>query len=83
LPKGIAHATVAGAAVMKFNEAWRDPDRRIGLIPGKQAISRLNTKLQLMSKPTVSARKLASKISTHTMPAEMRHVLIEIENRLR
>lgn len=81
-PPGVDPATTTTKVLAELRERWKSPEERLGLIPGKHAIARLNERLQLAGHRTVSARKIAAKIDLDRIP-EMRDVLVRIDEALR
>jgi len=80
-PSGVDAATTTTKVLSELRDRWTYPEERIGLIPGKQAIARLNERLHRAGHRTVTARKIAARIDLDTIP-EMRDVLIRIDEAL-
>ncbi|MFD5864658.1 ATP-dependent endonuclease [Agromyces sp. NPDC127015] len=80
--KGIDHATSIAAAMKTFEARWATEDSRLACIPGKRALALLNTHLQALQKPTVTARKLAARISLENVDSELANALGDIEQQL-
>lgn len=78
---GVDPATTTIRVLGELRERWDRAEDRLALIPGKQAIARLNDRLQRAGHRTVSARKMASNIPLDTVP-ELRDVLMQIEGSL-
>lgn len=81
-PSSVDAATTTTKVLAELRDRWKSPEERLGLIPGKQALARLNERLQRAGHQTAPARKIATKIDLETIP-EMRDVLIRIEEALR
>lgn len=79
---GVDAATTTTKVLAELRERWKSPAKRLGFIPGKQTIARLNERLQRAGHRTVTARKIAAKIDLDAIP-EMRDVLIRIDESLR
>lgn len=78
---GIDPATTTTRVLGDLRDRWEHAEDRLALIPGKQAIARLNDRLQRNGHRTVSARKIASRLNLDLAP-ELRDVLTQIEEAL-
>lgn len=64
----------------RFKECWADEVARIAVIPGKEAISRLNQRLAAEGGRTLSSRSLSRTIRAAELPSEMCDFLLGIDH---
>ncbi|MNW24710.1 hypothetical protein D3C74_14380 [compost metagenome] len=74
--------TIVRNGGIEFNDLWNNPLNRIGLIDAKEAISRMNSKLQADGHPTLEAMRLARNIEGDFISMEVVNVLSEIDNKI-
>jgi len=80
--KGVDPASTTTQALAEFRSQWAQPERRLALVPGKEAISRINDYLQAAGQRTVSARKLAQHVDLRAVP-ELTATLQRVDDALR
>lgn len=73
--------TVMEEAQEKFERFWESEDRRLELIPAKEALAALNTWLQGEGFKPVSGRAIAASMSADEIPTEMEVFLEGLEAR--
>lgn len=77
-PKGEDLSTSAAGALQQFEAVWADQDRRLEMIPGKQAISKWNT-MRIQGAKNISPHSLARNMRQSDVPAEMLEVFSTLE----
>lgn len=77
---GTDEATANEAALEEFKARWKDANMRLSMIPGKDALSRLNERLQHAYGVTVTPTAIIDSMTKDEVPAGM-EVLIESLNR--
>lgn len=64
-------STVSKRAIEDFERVWADPELRLNVIPGKEAISEINKHFQQHYKVTVTATSIVDAMRTGEVPSEM------------
>ena len=77
---GIDGATTSKIVLKWFEQEWKDLQRRLRIISGKDFISKLNRSLQEKYSFSVTISSLLNKFNQHSVPREMSHLISEIEN---
>jgi len=72
-------ATVAESALEAFEAAWANESTRLSLIPGKEAISAINAKLQEQYGIAVTPTAIIDAMARHEVPEEMVSILGTLE----
>ncbi|UAB77491.1 AAA family ATPase [Erythrobacter sp. SCSIO 43205] len=72
-------ASLFQQATEEFEGRWKDEDERLKLIPGKEALGWLNSKIQPVFKVSVSASAIVETMRVEEIPAEMRSLIDKIE----
>jgi predicted ATPase len=68
-------ATVNAELSREFERRWAEPDGRESLVPGKEVLARLNSKLQEELGVTITDAQIASQFSKTTIPADLSELL--------
>ena len=68
-------ATVNAELSREFERRWAEPEGPESMVPGKEVLARLNSKLQGDLGVTVTDGQIASKFSTQTIPADVNSLL--------
>ena len=72
-------ATIGQAAIEEFNTEWeKGRDRRLQLVPGKDALAAVNRHLQEHYGVSVTATGIVKAIRSHEIPKEMRQLLDDL-----
>jgi len=74
-PKGFAPLTVIRMANEEFKVAWAESDGPAALVPGKEALSALNGKLQSELGIALSGAQIAVHMHRTDLPLELRSVV--------
>lgn len=72
---GIDEATITETAITEFEESWRDADSRLRVIPGKEALSYLNTSLQKAYGVSLTATGIIDAMMPDEIPSEMKRLI--------
>ncbi|MGW5718339.1 ATP-dependent nuclease [Amycolatopsis sp. NPDC003865] len=80
--KGIYSATTYQSCRQRFDENWSIRQWRIDHVPAKDLIAGVNRNFQAVGGKALSARSLSSTMRSHEVPAEMRDLLLEIDQKL-
>ncbi len=72
---GTDEATANKAALDEFNVKWKDPNMRLSMIPGKDALCRLNEHLQLAYGITVTPTAIIDSMTRDEVPEGMEELL--------
>ena len=72
-------ATVTQKAFEDFEEIWKNPSSRLTIVPGKEVLARLNTRLQASISISVSDVQVASQFSIDEIPEDLRNLLNALE----
>jgi energy-coupling factor transporter ATP-binding protein EcfA2 len=76
---GIDDATVTAIAIDEFERNWKDANSRLGVIPGKEALSYLNTQMQKRYAVTLTATGIIDAMIVDEIPSEMRDLMAELK----
>jgi hypothetical protein len=71
-------ATINEAALNEFEDRWNDLDSRLQAIPGKEAISAINKRLQEDYQVTVTSTAIIDAMKVDEVPAEMKSLVAHI-----
>jgi hypothetical protein len=71
--------TVAAEAVRKLDEDWSSLDRRLRIVPGKQALAALNTELQRSLRVSVTAAQIIRHLPPADIAADLRSILGDLD----
>jgi energy-coupling factor transporter ATP-binding protein EcfA2 len=74
---GRHEARVNELALDAFEKEWADPELRLGLVPGKEAVGWVNTNAQDRYGVSVTAAAIIDAMQTDEIPSEM-HTLVEM-----
>ncbi|MFN7156569.1 MAG: ATP-dependent nuclease [Acidovorax sp.] len=72
-------ATVTAQFSKDFESDWKDPQRRIAIVPGKELIGLLNKKLQELCALSISDASIASYMRQSTIPADFLKLMQMLE----
>ncbi|WP_096671029.1 ATP-dependent nuclease [Polaromonas sp. AET17H-212] len=72
-------ATINKKAIEEFEIAWNIPQARLALLPGKEMLARLNTKIQELVQVSVSDVQVASMFGVHEIPTDLRELIEALE----
>ena len=71
-------ATVAGEAIAHVDKGWRDASRRLLIVPGKQVLSAINTRLQATVGISVTATQIIRNLKPREIPDDLRDILNDL-----
>jgi energy-coupling factor transporter ATP-binding protein EcfA2 len=71
-------ATVASEAIAKLDENWADRSRRMKVVPGKQLLATLNSRLQKNLGISITATQIIRNLAPGTIAADLRETLHDI-----
>ena len=72
-------ATVTHKAIEDFEEVWKHPASRLTIVPGKEVLARLNTRLQTSVSISVSDVQVASHFLADDIPEDLRNLINALE----
>ncbi|MET9027826.1 AAA family ATPase [Nocardia sp. NPDC004168] len=67
----------------EFDALWGDPKNRVGVVPPKELISKINSQLQAKKHKAISMERLAGALQEYEIPTEMRAALLKVEEAVR
>lgn len=73
-------STIIEVILKEFELQWEDLTERLKIIPGKEFLSALNTKLQEDYKVTITAANIINSMQKNSIPAELRTLIEEIND---
>ena len=76
---GIDLATLSETAMNDFDKMWSTLESRLAIVPGKETISSLNTRLQSDFGINVSATQIVDCLTESEVPQEMKDLLSQLE----
>lgn len=76
---GIDLATINAQVMREFEELWKSPAGRIGLVPGKEVLAKLNGRLQDMLGVTLTDASVASQFTRAAIPEDLLQLLEMLE----
>jgi predicted ATP-dependent endonuclease of OLD family len=71
-------ASIANEAITKLDEEWSDLDRRMGVVPGKQFLATLNTRLQRDFGVTITAPQIIRHLAPANIAPDLCRILSDI-----
>jgi energy-coupling factor transporter ATP-binding protein EcfA2 len=71
-------ATVASEAIAKLDENWADRSRRMKVVPGKQLLATLNSRLQKNLGISITATQIIRNLAQGTIATDLRETLHDI-----
>lgn len=77
---GTAEATINESALKAFEVNWADPDLRLSMIPGKEALSAVNRSLQEQHKISVTPTAIIDAMKLEEVPDEMKKLIESISD---
>ena len=66
-------------AINEFDSRWNSPEGKIALIPGKEALSQINSQLQQTAKINVTPSSIVSAMAKDEVPSEMQELIRAID----
>lgn len=72
-------ATVTHKVIGDFEEIWKNPSSRLTIVPGKEVLARLNTRLQECVSVSVSDVQVASHFLNEDIPEDLRNLIDALE----
>ncbi|TPL02401.1 MULTISPECIES: AAA family ATPase [unclassified Mesorhizobium] len=75
---GLNDATVSEAAMDEFDKSWNSAELRLGLIPGKEALTFINQALQDEYKISVTPTSIIDAMRLEEIPVEMKELIERI-----
>lgn len=72
-------STLIQEAFEEFDRRWGDPNQRLQMIPGKEALTWLNQQLQSQYKVSISASSIVEVMRADEVPAEMVDLVNQID----
>jgi energy-coupling factor transporter ATP-binding protein EcfA2 len=72
-------STIIESILKEFEVQWMDLRQRLKMIPGKDFLSTLNTRLQEDYKVTITAANIINSLQKNSIPEELRTLLEEID----
>lgn len=73
-------STIIEAVLKEFEQQWEDLTERLKIIPGKEFLSALNSKLQEDYKVTITAANIINSMQKNSVPAELKTLIDEIND---
>ncbi|HEY8688032.1 MAG TPA: hypothetical protein VIM07_02265 [Chitinophagaceae bacterium] len=73
-------STITENILKEFESQWRDINERLLIVPGKEFLSALNTRLQNDYKITITAANIINSLPKIAVPEELKILIDEIEN---
>ena len=73
-------ATITENILKEFESQWTDINKRLQIVPGKELLSALNTRLQNDYKITITAANIINSLPKISVPEELKILIDEIEN---
>lgn len=73
-------STIIEVILKEFEHQWEDLSERLKIIPGKEYLSALNTKLQEDYKVTITAANIINSMQKNSVPIELKTLIDEINN---
>ncbi|SEF33866.1 AAA domain-containing protein, putative AbiEii toxin, Type IV TA system [Amycolatopsis pretoriensis] len=80
--QGVHFSTSFSSYMKVFEGFWANREWRISRAPAKDLISGINRRIQTAGGKPVSARLLSARLYSHEVPAEMRDLLLAINEKL-
>lgn len=77
---GLSRSTILRESGVLFEDAWRTVDRRMELIPGKEALARLNDTLQLQHSVNVTPTSIVARMTRDEIGNDLLAMLEELED---
>jgi hypothetical protein len=71
----ISDETITERGLLEFEESWRNIETRLGMMPGKEALSFLNQKLQQQYGVTVSPTAIIDAMFVGEIAEEMKEII--------
>lgn len=71
-------ATITAKILKRFNKAWTDPTSRLTLIPGKDVLARINTRLQTLIGVSVSDKQIAQQFQPSEIHEEIKRLVDQV-----
>jgi energy-coupling factor transporter ATP-binding protein EcfA2 len=78
--QGIDKATSFAVTLQPLQLAWQSPSARLGLVPGKQVLARLNSALQKQFSVSLTTSAIVDALSADDIPDELRQLLVRLES---
>lgn len=72
-------ATVTHKVIEDFEEIWKHPTSRLTIVPGKEVLARLNTRLQECVSISISDVQVASHFLADDIPEDLRNLINALE----
>lgn len=76
---GVHEATFSQTVLEEFEELWRNVESRLAIIPGKEALSALNSYLQRDFGVNVTPTSIVDAMSLDEIPKEIRILIADLE----
>jgi hypothetical protein len=76
---GLSDSTISERCHALFEEVWHSDDEELRLLPGKEALSHVNTALQVRFGATVTPTAIIDSMKNEEIFAEMRSIIEEID----
>ncbi|QQO37375.1 AAA family ATPase [Bradyrhizobium diazoefficiens] len=75
---GVHEATFSQAILEEFEELWRTAESRLAIIPGKEALSALNSRLQRDFSVNVTPTSIVDAMNSGEIPKEIRLLIADL-----
>lgn len=75
---GIDEANANEAALQEFEDRWSDPEERIRMLPGKDALSSINQEMQTKYGVSVTPTAIIDAMTKDEIPKEMKDLVKEL-----
>ena len=72
-------ATTTTETIKWFEENWRDAERRLSIVPGKQALQRLRSEIQRRYDVSITDRRIIEATRVDEIPEDIRQLLEGLE----
>jgi len=77
-PPSLHEATINEAALNEFENSWKNQDSRLEVIPGKEALSVLNQRLQETYGVSITPTAIVDAMTADEVPSEMKKLIQEL-----
>ena len=67
-------------ALDEFEAEWKEPNRRLDLVPGKEALSFLNRNLQKKYQVSITPTGIIDAMKAEDVPPKMKRLLEKLKN---
>ena len=73
-------STITAELLSSFDSAWKDPDSRLEIVPGKLLLSRLNSYLQEKARINITPTLIIDCMHPEEVQSEMKQILVALDD---